>query len=288
MTAVSHCIDLLGLEGVDCAAHTVEVSEGVSLRVFEWRPPSVEGSPVVFVAGLITVVDSWVPVLRELAATRRVVYVETREKSSASIDRRLMIPGTFSLVEMGKDIEVVGRELALECDHAVFVGSSLGANAILEALKQGLECKAAFLIGPNAEFFIPWWGHFLIRFPAWAYRAVLPAVLWYLRHFRLDPNREPEQAARYERSLAEAHAGRLKLTLRGLAGYRALEGLDSVGAKIGVAFAGSDALHGEQGTRRLVAALAGGVAIVCASNAAMHSPAIVENLNSFEKDIDET
>ena len=184
---------------------------------------------------------------------------------------------------MGRDIEAVIRELGVDGERAVVVGSSLGANAILEALKQGFDCEAAFLIGPNAEFFIPWWGHGLIRFPSWAYGVVLRPVVWYLRRFRLDPEREPEQAARYERALAEAHPGRLKLTLRGLAGHRVLEGLESVRVRVGLAFAGSDALHGEQSVRRLEKALPGGVAIVCSSNAAMHSTAVLSELDEFMK-----
>ena len=89
------CVDPLGLEQVEFTAHRVGVSDGVSLRVLEWAPPLPEGSPVVFVAGMITVVESWVPVLRELAASRRVLYVETREKSSAEIGRGLMKVSTF-------------------------------------------------------------------------------------------------------------------------------------------------------------------------------------------------
>ncbi len=277
------CDDPVGLEQVGFAAHRVEVGEGVFLRVFEWNPPSSDEPPVVFVAGMITVVDSWVPVLRELAATRRVIYVETREKSSAEIDRGLMRTTTFALGEMGKDIVAVCRRLGVDGGRAVVVGSSLGANAILEALKQGLDCEAALLIGPNAEFFIPWWGHCLIRFPSWAYGVVLGPVVWYLRRFRLDPEREPEQAARYERALAEAHPGRLKLTLRGLAGHRVLEGLESVSIRVGLAFAGSDALHGELNVRRLAKVLPCGVAVVCSSNAAMHSPAILSVLDEFVK-----
>lgn len=275
--------DPLGLEAGRFCSRSVAVADGVSLRVFDWSPAQGSRATIVFVAGMVTVIGSWLPVLRELAVTRRVVYIETREKASAEIRRNLMQTRTFTLPEMGRDVVEVCRALAVDQHRAVLVGSSLGANAILESLKQGLECDAAFLIGPNAEFFIPWWGHCLIRFPTWAYRALLPPVIWYLRHFRLDPRSEPEQAARYERALAEACPRRLKLTLQGLAGYHVLDGLGSVASRVGVAYSRSDVLHGEASIHRLVAALAGGVAIACVSNAAMHSPAVVDDLERFVK-----
>ena len=53
--------------------HRIEVEDGVDLRTFEWSGKGSKLPPVLLVAGWITIVDSWAPVLGRLAQTRRVM-----------------------------------------------------------------------------------------------------------------------------------------------------------------------------------------------------------------------
>ena len=60
---------------------------------------------------------------------------------------------------MAEDLIEASRQLGLDPDRTVLFGSSMGSNAILEALKEGgMIAKGAFVIGPNIEFHFPWWG----------------------------------------------------------------------------------------------------------------------------------
>ena len=238
---------------------------------------------MLLVAGWITIVDSWAPVLARMAETRRVIYLESREKASAGIRSEAMHKAGFRVECLGRDITAVAEGVGLKLEDAVLVGSSLGANAILEALKQGARCRAAFLIGPNAEFAFPLWSRFLMRLPPAAYGPLVPIVLWYLRRFRLDVQAEPEQYERYRRTAEGADFERLKLSALALEGFRVIEGFENIIDPVGVAFASSDHLHGEANARRLAEALPRGRALECPSNAFLHRPEVVGEIDRYVK-----
>ena len=82
--------DPLALSGAQFRQRRITVEDGVGLRLFEWRPESDHGAdPIFFVAGWISLVTGWIPLLEELVQTRAVYYLETREKESAEVPERL-------------------------------------------------------------------------------------------------------------------------------------------------------------------------------------------------------
>jgi len=261
--------------------HRIEVEDGVGLRAFEWSGLDQLAPPVLLVAGWLTIVDSWVPVIARMAETRRVFYLESREKASAGILSEAMRKGSFRVECLGRDIATVAEGVGLKIEDAVLVGSSLGANAIFEALKQGARCRAAFLIGPNAEFAFPMWSRLLMRLPSAAYRPLVQPVLWYLRHFRLDVKKEPEQYQRYRKTAEGADFERLKLSALALEGYRVIGDFEKIIDPVAVAFASSDRLHGEDNARLLAEALPRGTALECPSNAFLHRPDVVDEIDRY-------
>jgi pimeloyl-ACP methyl ester carboxylesterase len=277
--------DPIDAEGTTFDERFVEVDDGVSLRVLRWRPrEETDLDPLVFVPGWVSVIDGWRDLLRAIAGSREVVYVETREKRSARIARRFLRPDDFSIARIAADLITATDALGLADGRATFMGSSLGSTAVLEALKAGqLRARAAFLIGPNAEFRFPTWGVPVLYSPAAAYHGLKYVVLWYLRTFRVDVEKEPEQMARYERTVRAAHPQRIKLSARSVRGYKVWPGLESVEVPVGVAYAPSDSLHDAGEIRRLVRVLPGGQAVECPTNLYMHSAAVVEDLLGFEQ-----
>jgi hypothetical protein len=128
--------------------------------------------------------------------------------------------------------------------------------AILEALKgDRLTARAAFLVGPNAEFHFPWWGRPLVHLPPWVYSAAKPFVLWYLRNFRVNVREDPEQMARYVRTIRAADPERIMLSARAVIDYEAMPGLDTVSAPVAVAYAANDTLHNEEEVQKIVDAM---------------------------------
>lgn len=261
----------------------VDVDEGVSLRVLQWTPRRpVDDVPVVFVAGWVSVVEGWADALRVIAARRPVYYIESREKTSALIARRGLRPRDFSIARMAEDLVAAVAALHIDAERAVVMASSLGATAVLEALKGGrLAARAAFLVGPNAEFRAPRPLYPITYLPAGLYAVIKYFVLWYVKNFRVDVEREPEQWQRYDRTLRTANASRLKLSARAVFGYKVWPGLDAVRAPVAVAYARSDKLHGSDNVLRIVNTLPNARALPFESNKAMHDERIAAELDAF-------
>jgi pimeloyl-ACP methyl ester carboxylesterase len=281
--------DPVAAPGVSYQERMVVVADGVRLKVREWRPPaSAAQEPLFFIAGWISLVSGWRPLLEVLVPTRRVVYLETREKASAEVDRRLLRPEHFSIPRLADDLIAAAAALGLADGRTVLFGSSMGSNAILEALKGGrLPARAAFLVGPNAEFRFPAWGKVAVAIlPAWLIERLKGFVVWYLRRFRVNARSDPEQMARYVRTVRAANALRLKLSAQAVLDYSALPGLETVPAPVAVAYAESDHLHGEGEVRRIVRAMPHGTAISCPSNTYMHTAAVAADLDGFLSGLD--
>jgi len=274
--------DPVGVHGARFCATYVEVEPGVELRILEWCPANDSlKPPVVFVPGWVSVVAGWAEVLEVLARDRRVVYIESREKRSAVTGSRLT-SGSFAIPRLARDLEVACDRIGVDVPDSVFFGSSMGSNAILEALKGDRLCpRAAFLIGPNGEFHIPWWGVILIHLPAMSYHVLKHFVMWYLRKFRVNSNEDPDQMLRYERTLNAANPLRLKLSAQAVRGYSAWPRLETVSVPVGIAFADSDTLHGEGEAVRIADRLPRGEAIRCSTNTAMHRGEVVGVLDLF-------
>jgi pimeloyl-ACP methyl ester carboxylesterase len=277
------------VSGVRFNERRLTVEDGVRLRLYEWQPENNDGAdPVLFIAGWISLVTGWVPLLEKLVQTRPVYYLETREKESAEISPELMRPASFSVSRLAEDLLEVSNQLELDPDRTVLFGSSMGSNAILEALKgDRLTAKAAFIVGPNAEFHFPWWGRPLVHLPPLVYSAAKPFVLWYLRTFRVNVREDPEQMARYVRTVRAADPERIMLSARAVIDYEAMPGLDTISSPVAVAYAPSDTLHGEEEVGRIVDAMPRGAAVSCPSNTYMHTADVVADLDRFLAGLDE-
>jgi pimeloyl-ACP methyl ester carboxylesterase len=260
----------------------LSVQDGVELRVMEWRPDGTGQPPLYFVAGWVSVVEGWRPLLEVLVRRRPVVYIETREKRSAKIDRRRLRVEEFSVQRLAEDLCEIARVVGADRSSAIWFGSSMGSTALLEALKGArLPARGAFLIGPNATFNFPWWSLPLLRVPAASYSVAKHLVIWYLRHFRVDARREPDQMRRYERTLNAAEPIRLKLSARAVVGYSLWPRLETVTAPVAIAYASSDVLHAESEAKSIVATLPAGIAVECPSNTYMHRAEVARDIEEF-------
>lgn len=277
-------VDPIAASGARYTERHVPVEGEVELLVRSWQPlrPGVTAAPLIFVAGWVSVVQGWAPMLRALAPEREVYYIETREKASARIPARRLTPEDFRIGVLARDIRQVCAALPVDIGRCVASGSSLGATTMLEALKHGgLDPLAAFFIGPTYRFHTPWFGPGLMALPTASYHLVKHFVLWYLRTFRVDTKREPEQMARYDATLKTADPVRIKCSAKAFADFCVAEGLESITVPVGLAYAESDTLHGADEIRRMVELLPRGVAIPCESNKYLHSEAVAPELARY-------
>ena len=276
--------DPIGMTGVRFTEHRLEVQEGVRLRLFKWIPEDCgDGDPIFFVAGWISLVTGWRPLLEVLVRKHPVYYLETREKASAEIPQSMMQSENFAIDRLADDLREVGDQLGLNGGRSVLFGSSMGSNAILEALKDDrFRGKAAFLVGPNVEFYFPAWGRVAVRVvPAWLIERLKGFVIWYLRNFRVNERSDPDQMARYVRTVRAADSWRLKLSARAVLDYTLTPGLETISTPVAVAYADNDTLHGEDTVRAIVDSMPCGTAVRCPSNTYMHTAAVAADLEDY-------
>jgi pimeloyl-ACP methyl ester carboxylesterase len=275
--------DPIGMSQADFTEIFVPVEDGVRLRVMCWQPQvETPAAPIVFVAGWVSVVDGWAEFLRELTCRHPVYYVESREKKSAEVTRRGLRWPDFAMPRLADDLIAVCRGLGLNPAETIVAGSSFGATAILEALKhQALGAKAAFLIGPNSDFKAPPVLNKVIYLPAFFYHGFKYVLLWYLRTFRVDAKKEPEQMARYELTLRSANPRRLQLSAIASLKYRVWSDLETIAVPVGMAYATTDKLHSAENIERMVQAIPNAAKVPCPSNKFMHGAEIAPLLEAF-------
>lgn len=264
---------------------SVCVQVGVHLRVMTWRPKKpVSEDPIIFVAGWVSAVSGWVPLLKVMAARRPVYYIETREKRSALFETKKLTPEDFSIARMAEDLISVCRQLKITSPRATVIGSSLGATTLLEALKGArLTAGTAFLIAPNSEFKAPWYLQWLLFLPAFLYHGIKYFVLWYIKTFKVDVKNEPEQMMRYNETLRVAHPQRIKLSARAAIKqrYQVWPHLDSVQIPVALAYAPTDTLHSAANIRLMAERLPHATVIACPSNKYMHSGEVMRDIETF-------
>jgi hypothetical protein len=106
-------------------------------------------------------------------------------------------------------------------------------------------------------------------------------MVWYLRRFRVNSRDDPEQMARYERTLKAAHPVRLKLSARAVLGYSIFPDLDTIDTPVAIAHAPNDTLHECHDIERIVDGLPRGTAVECPSNTYMHTASVAADLGRF-------
>jgi hypothetical protein len=268
---------------VDFSARMIAVEEGVSLRVLQFLPRANRfADPLVFVAGFASAIFGWIDFLNGIVPLRPVFYVESREKTSALIERKRLTPGDFSIARQARDLIEACRALGIDGSRTMVAGSSLGATALIEALKHGrLPARAGFLIGPNTDFQAPLFIKGLLLLPAGTYHLVKHFVLWYLKTFRVDAVKEPEQMQRYRDTLLTADPHRLKKTAQAAVGYTIWPDLETVAVPVAVTLASTDKLHAEENIHRLIGKLPRATIIPCESNRYMHSAALAGDFERY-------
>lgn len=278
------------IKGVEYREEMVAVDKAVRLKVMVFKPTVAQGkAPILFVSGWVSSFSGWVSFIRALASERNVYYMETREKQSALIDNEaLLTDDDFSIFQNAKDIIKICEHFGINSPQTIACGSSLGATSLLEAMKGGkLKVGGAFLVGPNSEFtasrFLLWILYLHVSF----YQPFTYFLIWYLRHFRVDAKKEPEQLQRYKEMLKAVNPTRLKHSARSaiLGKYQVWNELETIHVPVYIAYAHSDKLHSLDDILIIAKRLPYGKLNQCPTNLYMHSEQLLADINAFERDI---
>ena len=261
-------------------------SDDVKLKVLQWQPkikePGEPVEPVIFVSGWISHVSGWTELLRSMTQKRPVFYIETREKISAQIKKEKIKINDFTISRIALDLINVCKRLPIDLEQSIVMGSSFGATALLEALKNNnLNVRCAFLVGPNSEFSAHPLMQKLLLLPDFSYHYLKYFVLWYLRTFRVDAKKEPEQMRRYKITVKTAHPRRIKMSVKAAMKYKLWPDLETVQIPTALAYAPTDTLHSKDNIKKIAQTLPRGQIITCPTNKYMHSADLLKDIEDF-------
>jgi pimeloyl-ACP methyl ester carboxylesterase len=278
------------IEGVEYSEEMIAVDDAVRLKVMVFRHTSATGkAPIVFVPGWVSSLFGWAALIKPMARERDIYYVETREKCSALIDGNARLTDdAFSIFQNARDIIKICDHFNINSPQTLASGSSLGATSLLEAMKGGkLRVSGAFLVGPNSEFPAPKSISWILSLPASFYHPFKYVVTWYLRTFRVDAEKEPEQMKRYEETLRNVEPKRLKHTARSViwGRYKVWSNLETIQVPVYIAYAATDKLHSLENIRMMAQRLPYGKLHPCLTNLYMHSEQLLADINAFEQDV---
>ncbi|MCJ7773323.1 MAG: alpha/beta hydrolase [Desulfobacterales bacterium] len=282
--------DPISIDNAKFSSYYARADENAELLVMQWQPIHPKSDvPIIFVAGWISSISGWTDFLRAIAQKHPVFYIETREKESARVDVKNPKPKDFSIERMSKDLMNVCDSLPVNMEQAILMGSSLGATALLEALKHNtMNARAAFLIGPNSEFKAPTILKPLVNLPHSFFHIIKYFAIWYIRTFRVDAKKEPEQMKRYDDTIRTAHMQRLKLSAKAAINmnYLIWPNIETIRIPVALAYAPTDTLHTAENIHRMAESIPRATTITCESNKYMHSSDLVEDVEKFIKSID--
>ena len=263
----------------------VKISDDVNLYCIKIMPPAATDNPVVmFIPGWISRITSWQHALRELTRDHAVIYVETRDKTSSQLAKST----SLSVKSIASDIMYLIKYFELESGKYLLFGSSLGATAILESYVQLITRPRAFiLVGPNAEFKIPWWGSILIfLFPPPLYLVMRPFLKWYLKTFRLDIDADQDQYNKYCENLDDTDPYKLKKAASSLQHYRVWELLPDINLPVLIFGSDVDHLHDPGNISQMLPLLPDATLINMTNNTHTHSSDMVIKLREYIRNLD--
>jgi pimeloyl-ACP methyl ester carboxylesterase len=270
------------LEGADAEELWVEVEPGVSVRVIVWNPKGGGGpsdGTVVMVPGWGSMFEGWRPLVSEWVKSRHMVYIETREKASSRIDRRIS-KSDFAINRHSRDISIVLESLGIDQSKVDWYSSSLGSTLLIDAYQRGeLGGRSSVLLAPNPNFRFPLWSKAIIYapLPMFAYKKMVGFVAWVVDR----RTKEEGQKIRYRRALLSQDVPRMLLSARWNLGYSLPDDLSSIKVPCAVMTAKSDTLHDFDKVQKVVDSIPNCKLIEVPSNQYAHEPGVLKEIREY-------
>ena len=270
------------LEGSKCSEIYVNVEDEVSLRVLKWVPlNSINESEntLVMIPGWGSVFEGWRPLLSEWTSRRTILYIETREKKSARITRKIT-KKDFEMDVHSKDIFKVINFLKLKKEKIDWFSSSLGSTILLNGYqKELIGGRSSILIGPNINFRPPIWANLFLKFPVpkFTYPLLTKIVL-----FAVEKRvKEEGQRIRYRRVFNSQDLLRMLLSARANITYNMNLNFEKTLIPCAILCAESDKLHAIDGIHRINDALPNCTMINVPSNQYAHESEVLKEIENF-------
>ena len=274
------------LLGANAEEFFVEVAPNISIRVLRWVPADSSAAsldPAVVVPGWGSVFEGWRPLLTEWVSRRPIVYIETREKKSARITRKVRRED-FEMRHHGHDVAAVLGKLGIDSAEVDWFSSSLGATLLIDAYQNDvLAGRSSILLAPNPDFEFPLWARILLKMPLpkFIHPALVRFAVWIVER----RTKEEGQRIRYRRALLSQDLERLLLSSRANIRYSLPQDLSNASVPCAVMTASSDTLHGMDKVLDIVDRLPNAVLIEVPSNQYAHEADVLVEIEEFQSSI---
>ena len=274
------------LPGANAEELFVEVAPNISVRVLRWVPADSSAAsldPAVVVPGWGSVFEGWRPLLTEWVSRRPIVYIETREKKSARITRKVRRED-FEMRHHGHDVAAVLGKLGIDSAEVDWFSSSLGATLLIDAYQNDvLAGRSSILLAPNPDFEFPLWARILLKMPLpkFIHPALVRFAVWIVER----RTKEEGQRIRYRRALMSQDLERLLLSSRANIRYSLPQDLSNASVPCAVMTASSDTLHGMDKVLDIVDRLPNAVLIEVPSNQYAHEADVLAEIEEFQSSI---
>ena len=274
------------LPGANAEELFVEVAPNISVRVLRWVPADSSAAslvPTVVVPGWGSVFEGWRPLLTECVSRRPIVYIETREKKSARITRKVRRED-FEMRHHGHDVAAVLGKLGIDSADVDWFSSSLGATLLIDAYQNDvLAGRSSILLAPNPDFEFPLWARILLKMPLpkFIHPALVRFAVWIVER----RTKEEGQRIRYRRTLLSQDLERLLLSSRANIRYSLPQDLSNASVPCAVMTASSDTLHGMDKVLDIVDRLPNAVLIEVPSNQYAHEADVLAEIEEFQSSI---
>ena len=274
------------LPGANAEELFVEVAPSISVRVLRWVPTDSSAAsldPAVVVPGWGSVFEGWRPLLTEWVSRRPIVYIETREKKSSRITRKVRRED-FEMRHHGHDVAAVLDKLGIDSNEVDWFSSSLGATLLIEAYQGGvLGGRSSILLAPNPDFEFPLWARILLKMPI--PRFVHPSLMRFTVWLVDRRTKEEGQRIRYRRALLAQDLQRMLLSARANIRYRLPDDLSAIRVPCVVMTASSDTLHDIDKVHGIVERIPDAVLVKVPSNQYAHEAGVLVEIEEFQSSI---
>ena len=265
-----------------------EMSDGTKVRILDFDLAEKPNKYTIFlIPGFVTVFLSWEKLIEILAKDFRVLYFESREKSSSIFPNRRLRRST-TLSKMAYDIKEVIEQLELDKQDYITICSSTGGTILVEALSEKwLSPNGAIMVGPTIEYHIKFVAPLLISIvPNFLKILFMPLFRWYMGVVHVDKKEHPKQYAKYVRAGEEAHLRKIAKVLRQMYRYSCWDMPPKVETKTLLVGASTDRVHATEETLRTHELMPNSSYIDVGDNIAAHDQPLADALYDFIKELE--
>ncbi len=257
--------------------------DGAQIRVLEFNlAENPSEYVIVLIPGFLTVFQSWQRVMELLTPKYKVLYLETREKVTCYVPKKLA--RKIRLTIMAQDLKEVFEQLNFKEQKYLVLTSSLSGNIMTEALaNKWLNPTGNIMVGPSVAVHVSLFVVIMSALiPNFIKKAVMvPSIKWYMKRFYVDVKAEPEQLDKYIRAFVEADLRRAMPLMRSFYRYSIWDMPSKIEVPTLLLGASADKMHAAQECLRTHELMPNSVYIDLGSNKATHSEPLIEELEKF-------